>query len=256
MRHKFSNSQIATFSKLAFLILGILTISLTIKQEPITVYIIGDSTAANKTEKAYPETGWGMELDKYFNQSVKIDNHALNGRSTKSFITEKHWDKVLATLKKGDYLLIEFGHNDEKVDKPEVGTTLDEYQINLIKYIREAKEKHAIPILLTPIARRSFKDGVFRDSHGAYPSIVRKLADSLAIPLIDMHQKTGKLISELGEERSIKLFNYVDSGHANYPAGKKDNTHLSPYGAKIVAGMVADGIKETNTKLAKFIIGH
>ena len=224
------------------------------KEKKIILYIIGDSTAANKQLKAYPETGWGMEFGSFFNEGVKVDNRALNGRSTKSFINEKRWESVLTTLNEDDYVFIQFGHNDEKIDKPEVGTSLAEYKTNLIKYITETQAKKAYPILLTPIMRRSFKKGVFKDTHLGYPDVVRKLADSLHIPLIDMHLKTEKLIVELGEESSKKLFNYVDSGHVNYPQGKKDDTHLNPYGAKKVADLVAQGIAETKIKLAKYLI--
>lgn len=235
--------------------LGIILMSfIAVKKEPITLYIIGDSTAANKQPKAFPETGWGMELQPYFDRNVKVDNRALNGRSTKSFINEKRWEAILTTLKEGDYVLIEFGHNDEKINKPEIGTSLTEFKVNLIKYIQETQAKKANPILLTPIARRNFKNGVLADTHKGYPAIVRKLADSLHIPLIDMERKTAKVLAELGDEPSKKLFNYVDSGNVNYPSGKKDDTHLSPYGAKIVAGLVAEGVKETKTDLGKYVI--
>ncbi|MEJ5996306.1 rhamnogalacturonan acetylesterase [Pedobacter sp. Du54] len=234
--------------------LSLICLSLSNSQQKITVYIIGDSTAANKRPKAFPETGWGMELQPFFDAEVKVDNRALNGRSTKSFINEKRWDAILTTLKAGDYVLIEFGHNDEKIENPAVGTSLEEFKQNLITYVKETQAKDAHPILLTPIMRRNFKDGVFIDTHLGYPNVMRKLADSLHLPLIDMHRKTEKLIVGLGEKPSIKLFNHVDSGHVNYPKGKMDNTHLSPEGAKAVAGLVADGIKETKTSLAKHLI--
>lgn len=234
--------------------LSMIFLSLTTTQQKTIVYIIGDSTAANKQASAYPETGWGMELQTFFDEEVKVDNMALNGRSTKSFINEKKWEAVLTTLKSGDYVLIEFGHNDEKIDKPEVGTSLAEFKFNLIKYVKETQSKNAYPILMTPIMRRNFKDGIFMDTHLDYPDVVRKLADSLHLPLIDMHRKTEKLIVGLGEKPSIKLFNHVDSGHINYPKGKIDNTHLSPEGAKVVAGLVAAGIKEAKIALSKHLI--
>ena len=215
------------------------------------LYIIGDSTAANKEEKAYPETGWGMALQSYFKADVTVDNRALNGRSTKSFRAEKRWDPILAELNPGDYVFIEFGHNDEKVDKPAVGVSLADFKINLVNYVKETRSKKAFPVLLTPISRRSFKNGVLLDSHGDYPRITRQVADSLGVPLIDMLVKTESLLNRLGEEPSIKLFNYVDSGNVNYPNGKKDNTHLSPEGAKQVAGLVVKGIKELKLSLVK-----
>ena len=220
-------------------------------QRKTTLFIIGDSTAANKQPKAYPETGWGMELQSFFKADVVVDNRALNGRSTKSFKAEKQWEAVLEKLVPGDYVLIEFGHNDEKIDKPGTGTSLQEFKANLVNYVQEARSKKAIPVLLTPIARRSFKQGVLADTHGGYPDVTRKVADSLKVPLIDMLIKTERLLTNLGDLGSIKLFNYVDSGHVNYPAGKKDDTHLSPYGAKQIAALVVQGITEQHLNLAK-----
>ncbi|WP_316738016.1 rhamnogalacturonan acetylesterase [Pedobacter aquatilis] len=220
-------------------------------QTQTTIYIIGDSTAANKQAKAYPETGWGMKLQSFFKESVFVDNRALNGRSTKSFLNEKQWQPIVDRLQPGDYVFIEFGHNDEKVDKPATGTSLVEFKLNLINYVLQTRAKKAIPVLLTPISRRSFKDGKLVDTHGNYPDVTRKVADSLKVPLIDMLVKTEKLLNKLGDKPSIQLFNYVDSGHVNYPAGKKDDTHLSPTGAKEIAGLVVDGIKELKLNLVK-----
>ena len=123
-----------------------------LSQKQTTLYIIGDSTAANKQEKAYPETGWGMALQSFFNEDVKVDNRALNGRSTKSFRAEKRWEPIMENLKAGDYVLIEFGHNDEKVDKPTVGVSLADFKTNLVNYVNETRSKKAIPVLLTPIS--------------------------------------------------------------------------------------------------------
>ncbi|WP_316783595.1 rhamnogalacturonan acetylesterase [Pedobacter frigiditerrae] len=234
--------------------LGIILMSFTfIKRDPITLYIIGDSTAANKAANKFPETGWGMELQPFFNTEVKVDNRALNGRSTKSFINEKRWENILTTLKEGDFVMIEFGHNDEKIENPKVGTSLEEFKVNLIKYIQETQAKKANPILLTPIVRRNFINGVLTDTHKGYPEVVRELADSLHIPLIDMQSKTEKLVKALGDEPSKKLFLHLDSGHVNYPKGVKDNTHLNVEGAKAFADLVAEGVKETKTKLAKYL---
>lgn len=224
------------------------------KRKQTTIYIIGDSTAANKKPEAFPETGWGMELQCFFSNEVKVDNRALNGRSTKSFINEKRWEPILTSLQKGDYVFIEFGHNDEKLDKPGIGTTLEEYRANLVKYVNETRVHKAIPVLMTPIARRNFVNSVLTDTHGEYPNVVRRVADSLKVPLIDMQQKTDWLLAGLGEEASIKLFNHVDAGHQNYREGKKDNTHLSVEGAKQVARLVAKGVKENKLALAKYLI--
>jgi len=225
-----------------------------LKQDKITLYIIGDSTAAKKAKDKFPETGWGMELQPFFDAEVSVDNRAMNGRSTKSFLNEKRWESVLTTLKEGDFVLIEFGHNDEKIEKPSVGTSLEEFKANLIRYVQETQAKKAHPILLTPIVRRNFKNGVLIDTHKGYPDIVRKLADSLHIPVIDMQRKTEKFVTDLGEEPSKKIFNHVDSGHVNYPNGLKDDTHLNVEGAKAFAGLVALGIKETKTGLVNHLL--
>ncbi|MCX2431721.1 MULTISPECIES: rhamnogalacturonan acetylesterase [unclassified Pedobacter] len=220
-------------------------------QKQTTLYIIGDSTAANKQPEAYPETGWGMELQSFFNGDVKVENRALNGRSTKSFRAENHWQPILENLKAGDYVLIEFGHNDEKIDKPTVGVSLTDFKMNLVNYVNETRSKKGIPVLLTPISRRSFKNGILKDTHGAYPAITRQVADSLKVPLIDMLAKTEQLLNNLGDAESVKLFLHVDAGNVNYPNGKKDDTHLNLDGAKQIAALVAKGIKENQLSIAK-----
>jgi len=242
--------RLTFFKTSAFAALMILSAFTLIKKQT-TLYIIGDSTAANKESTKYPETGWGMELQSFFKNDVKVDNRALNGRSTKSFRNENRWQPILDQLKAGDYVFIEFGHNDEKTDKPDVGVSLADFKTNLINYVNETRNKKAIPVLLTPISRRSFKNGVLVDSHGGYPLMTRKVADSLKVPLIDMLAKTTHLLDRLGDAGSIKLFLHVDSGHVNYPNGKKDDTHLNVEGAKQVAGLVVQGIKETRLGLAK-----
>ncbi|MCW3091702.1 MAG: rhamnogalacturonan acetylesterase [Ferruginibacter sp.] len=234
-KHFIAWMSIAIFACSAFTILT---------KKNITIWMIGDSTMAIKQAKAYPETGWGMEVQPFFDNTVQIENKAMNGRSTKSFINEKRWQEVLDNLKEGDYVLIEFGHNDEKIEKPAVGTSLDEFRGNLAKFINESKDKKAIPVLMTPICRRNFKNGVLIDTHKGYPDVVRKLAGSLHVPLVDMQQKTEQLLTSLGDEGSKFLFNYVEPGNVNYPEGKKDDTHLSPTGAKKIAGLAVEALKE------------
>ncbi len=220
-----------------------------IQNKKITLWMIGDSTMSVKQPKAFPETGWGMPFSTFFNKKVTVDNRAVNGRSTLSFITENRWKAVYDNLEAGDYVFIEFGHNDEKLNKPGVGTSIDQYKANLAKFIDEARLKKAIPVLLTPIARRNFIEGKLVDTHLGYPDAMRKVADSLNVPLIDMQKKTEKLLTSLGEEGSLKLFNHVAPGNENYPEGKKDDTHLSPEGAKQIAGLAAEGMRELKIDL-------
>ncbi len=247
-------NQFRPFEKLSLILFSLLCMYFVIPQKSVTIYMIGDSTMANKSANTFPETGWGMEFSQFFDHSVTVDNRAMNGRSTKSFIAENRWQPVVDNLKEGDYVFIEFGHNDEKIDKPTVGTSLLEFRNNLIKYVSETRAKKAIPVLLTPTMRRSFKNGVFSDTHGGYPDVVRSLADSMKVALIDMHHKTERLLIELGDEPSKRLFNYVDSGNVNYPKGKKDDTHFNPTGAKQMAALAVEGIRELKLDLANHLI--
>ena len=241
-------------TKTGIVLLMLLFMSFIVPQPKITIWMIGDSTMAKKEAKAYPETGWGMELGNFFDNSVLIENRALNGRSTKSFINENHWQPVLDNIKEGDYVFIEFGHNDEKIDKPAVGTSIEVFKSNLVRFVLETREKGGIPILLTPITRRSFKEGTLTETHGLYPAATISVADSLKVPLIDMLAKSKKVVADLGDEPSKALYNYVEAGDVNYPNGKKDDTHLSPVGAKKIASLAVQGVVELKLDLAKRLL--
>ncbi len=220
----------------------------------IGVYTIGDSTMAIKKEDKRPETGWAEKLSLYLDKSAKVYDHGLNGRSSKSFIREGEWDKVLNSLKKGDYVLIQFGHNDEKSeDSTRFTSPYTTYRENLLRFINESRSKGATPILLTPISRRSFNEkGVLTNSHGEYPQAVRELAQETRIPMIDAQLLTEKLLIKFGPENSKKLFLYVQPGeNPNYPEGKKDDTHLNNEGANQIAGLIASEIKKLSIPLSK-----
>ena len=200
---------------------------------PITVYLAGDSTMARKLPEKRPETGWGEALQAWFKEGeVRVDNHAQNGRSTRTFISEGRWQAIIDTLKKGDYVFIQFGHNDESKDKVDRYTPPADYRRNLIDFIRTAREKKATPVLLTPVMRRRFdKDGHFYDTHGEYPDIVRAVAREQRVSLIDMHRQSETVIKQYGVEGSRSLFLQLAPGaNPNYPRGIEDNTHFSPVG--------------------------
>ena len=241
-------------NRITILLVAIAMMAFVAQQKKVTIWMIGDSTMANKSKKTFPETGWGMEFGKYFDNTVSIQNKAMNGRSTKSFINEKRWDSVMENLKEGDYVFIEFGHNDEKIDKPAVGTSIPEFKSNLAKFVLEARAKGGIPVLLTPVTRRTFKNGVLTDSHGKYPAATISVADSLHVPMIDLLEKSKKYVISLGDEPSKQLYNYVDSGNVNYPNGKRDDTHFSQAGASKMAGLAVEGIKELKLDLAKRLV--
>ena len=205
------------------------------QKTPIVVYLAGDSTLAEKKPEKRPETGWGEMFQKYFDEKkVKIENHAQNGRSTKTFISENRWQAIVDKLKKDDYVFIQFGHNDQSKDKGERYTPPEDFKKNLARMVADVRAKKANPVLLTPIMRRRFdKDGKFYDAHGEYPDLTRAAAKDLKVALIDMHRESERLIVKYGAEDSKKLFLQLKAGeNANYPNGIEDNTHFSPLGAE------------------------
>jgi lysophospholipase L1-like esterase len=233
-----------------------LAVNISAQKSPVTIFLAGDSTAAEKLPEKRPETGWGEMLGKFFiDGKIKIENRAMNGRSTKTFISENRWQKILDDVKKGDYVFVQFGHNDSAKEKGERYTPPEDYRKNLIKFIGEVRAKKANIVLLTPVMRRRFdKDGKFYDTHGEYPDIVRSVAKEHKVSLIDMHRKSEKLLAGLGEENSKKLFLILQKGESpNYPNGLDDNTHFNPHGAEEMARLVVEGIRETKIGLRKYL---
>ena len=219
----------------------------------ITIHMIGDSTMADKPLDDNPERGWGQMFPMFFDSTVLIENHARNGRSTRSFLRETLWTPVVNKLQPGDYVFIQFGHNDEKPEKVDRYTPPEDYRKNLIRFVTETRERKAEPVLCTPIMRRRFDEqGKFYDEHGVYPDIVRQVAAEYRVPLIDMHRKSEKLIVDLGPEGSKKVFLWISPGvYKSLPSGREDNTHFSEYGATQMAELAVEGIKELNLELAK-----
>lgn len=223
----------------------------------ITIFMIGNSTMADKPYKnGNPEKGWGQIFPLYFNEGVRIENHAVNGRSTKSFLDEGRWKVVLEKIKPGDYVIIEFGHNDAKKDDPKrFADANTDYRWNIEKFLNETIEKDGIPILATPIVRRRFdKDGNFYDVHGDYPKVVREIAREKNVVLLDLHAKSEALLIQYGEENSKQLFLHIAPGE--YPSlsdGKSDDTHFSPTGAFRICDLVAEEIRLKVKELAVYL---
>lgn len=237
-----------------------LTVSAFAQDNRITVHMIGDSTMADKPIiPANPERGWGQMLHMYFNKTARVENYARNGRSTKSFIAEGHWDKVVAALKPGDFVIIQFGHNDEKMENVKVGTApYGEFTANLVRFIREAREHQALPILATPVARRKFDGaGKLTNSHRDYPDAVRKVAAAEKVPLLDLCVVTEKLLQQLGPEGSKRLFDWIPAGEfAPHPTKLEDDTHFNSYGATRVCDLAVVEIETKMPALAAHLIGH
>ncbi len=220
-----------------------------------TIFMIGDSTMANKSlAGGNPERGWGQMLPGYLSEELQVDNHAVNGRSSKSFIDEGRWEKVISRVKKGDYVFIQFGHNDEKPDPArytEPGTTFDD---NLRRFVNETRERGGIPVLFNAIVRRNFEGDKLVDTHGAYLDSPRNVAKEMGVAFVDMNRITHDLVEGLGPDASKELFMWVPPGSVPaIPKGIEDNTHLNVYGGRVIAGLAVDAIAEEVPGLAKYV---
>jgi len=241
----------------------------TANRKTTTIFMIGDSTMANKDiSHDRKERGWGMALQCYFDDNIRIDNHAVNGRSSRSFINEGRWEKVRSLIKPGDYVIIQFGHNDEKpkADRhTDPGSTFD---YNLAKFVRETREQGGIPVLMNPVVRRNFavkaakndddealRNTTFKDApkqvegdslvdtHGLYRVAPRDVAQRMNCHFVDANQITAELEQSLGVEGSKKLHMWYKPGeHPALPKGRQDNTHYNIWGAHQVASRLADAL--------------
>jgi len=212
---------------------------------PIKIFLAGDSTMSVKAPSAYPETGWGMPFVHFWDSSVTVVNRAKNGRSTKTFISEGLWSSITNEVAAGDFVIIQFGHNDESVEKKERYATPDTFKMNLTRFVLETRQKQATPILLTPVSRRKFDDlGKALETHEIYAALTRQVAAEQAVLMIDLDEKSRAMYQQLGQEQSKLLFLQLQPGeHPNYPDGKNDNTHFNELGARLVAQIV---LKELN----------
>ncbi len=212
-----------------------------------TVHLMGDSTMAEKDlPKAGQERGWGMMLQNFLDPGqVQVVNYAQNGRSTKSFIDLGLWDKVYNAVQPGDYVFIQFGHNDAKKEDPaRYAAPWGAYQENLRRFVDGVREKGGIPVLLTPVARRWFKGGrLDRNCHTDYPAAMKAVAAEKDVTLLDITTATLDWVESLGDEASKAYF--------MISTGKDDNTHLVPCGARKVTEMVCDGIRAQLPELAE-----
>lgn len=224
-----------------------------IASHKVTIHMAGDSTMAIKDPKDYPETGWGVPFATFFNDSTTVINYAKNGRSTRTFIEEGLWAKLMSTLQPGDFVIIQFGHNDESNNKPDRYTTPGQYQDNLRRFINDVRNKGAEPLLMTPVTRRYFdKNGNIKETH-KYSPLARKIAatdDSLIF--IDMDAITREYFQALGDAGSALRFMHIRPAvHPNYPNGVRDNTHFNQLGAREVAQLVLAELKRINHPIAK-----
>jgi len=225
------------------------------QQKPIKIFLAGDSTMAIKDKRAFPETGWGMPFVYFWDSSVTVINRAKNGRSTSSFKKEGLWQSITDEAGPGDYVLIQFGHNDE-VPTKKTYTPEREFKSNLVQFINETRSKGAVPVLITPVARRNFdSSGNIVETHAVYAAIVRDVARLEHTPLIDLDREGQQLYQQLGDTYSRLLFMHLNPGeHPNYPDGKTDDTHFTELGARKIAELVLADIRKQVPGLAARIV--
>lgn len=230
----------------------------------VKIWLIGDSTLTDyskddnyKAEK-YPKTGWGQVFQPYVSgknfealkewldaDSVIVENHAVGGRSTRSFFTEGRWRRVFSSLEPGDFVFIQFGHNDASVEKTERYVTTQGYEEFLRLFIHQTKEKGATPVLFTPVARNyPWNDDVLNNVHGEYPTTMKYVAAETSTSIIDLNVLSMRFFSEKGREYVSKnYFMNLPAGiYEAYPDGLDDNTHFQPEGANEVARLVYKGL--------------
>jgi len=220
------------------------------EKKRVNIFLAGDSTISIKEPRYYPETGWGMPFVYFWDSTVTVVNKARNGRSTSSFRNEGLWKQIMDECQEGDYVFVQFGHNDE-VPTKKTYTTETEFKANLTRYVTETREKKATPLLLTPVARRKFNAaGMIEGTHDVYAQIVRDVAKENGVLLIDLDKKSQELYQQMGVENSKLLFVQLKPGeHPHYPEGKEDNTHFSELGARLIAQIVLKELKSLHTDL-------
>ena len=215
-----------------------------------TIYLCGNSTVVDQNYE--PWASWGQMITRWFGPEVAISNHAESGLTARTFIGSYRLDKILTTLKKGDYVFVEFGHNDEKEKRPGDGAWYH-YQYQLKIFVDQVRAKGADIVFLTPTQRRAFDDDnkTIKNTHGDFPAAMKDVASREKAPLIDLNAMTKTFFEALGFEDSKRaLVHYPKEAYGKELA---DNTHFNPYGAYEVAKCVVMGMKQLNLPLIQYL---
>lgn len=232
---------------------SVAAVEITKVDDQITVYLAGNSTVVDQDDE--PWASWGQMITRFFKPGVAISNHAESGLTLGSFKGSHRLDKVLSTIKAGDYLFVEFGHNDQKDHGPNNGAWKS-YTENFKYFISEAKKKNAIPVIVTSTSRRAFSDsGKVINTLGDFPAAARKVAQDEGIPMIDLNVMSSAFYNALGVEKSTKAFvHYPANTFPGQTTALADNTHFNSYGAYELAKCIIEGIKLNHLGLEKYII--
>lgn len=217
------------------------------------IVIAGDSTAADYTPNRYPQMGWGQVLKCSLSGEVDVVNAARGGRSIKSFVAEGLFSDMIKQVSPGDTVLIQFGHNDASAGRPDRYTDPEgDYRELLRAYVAIVRGRRAVPVLITPVARRNWRNGRVQDSFPRYSAAVRAVARDTGAPLVDLTASSMALVQSLGEEPSKRYFLHYTAADrvAPYPQGVTDDTHFSELGARAMAALVAEGLKAAGVPVA------
>ncbi len=219
----------------------------------VTVYLAGNSTVVDQDDD--PWASWGQMFPRFLKQGVAVANHAESGLSLGSFISGNRLKKVLSSMRPGDYLFIEFGHNDMKEKGPDDGA-YKSYTERMKLFITEARKKGGLPVIVSPANRRSFDDnGKITNSLVDYPAAARKVAEELKVPFIDLNAMTKTMYEALGPEESKNLFViYPANSFPGEPNALNDNTHFNSYGAYQLTKCIIEGIKDNNLVITKYLV--
>lgn len=244
--------------KLSMLIFLFIGSAFQLKEQPIKLWMIGDSTMCYYGPERAPATGWGMPFANFFDPTVQVENRAKAGRSTRTFLTENRWKPIADSLAAGDYVFIQFGHNDEAKEEIYKAryTPVPDFKKNLIKFITESRLKKAIPILVTPVSRMRFdKQGNAEETHQEYTAAVVEVGKQQEVPVIDLDRDSRNLFQEMGPERSKMLFMQLEAGvNPIYLNGLKDNTHFNEFGARMMAQLVLKKIRALHLDLVHHLV--
>ena len=221
------------------------------------IFWAGDSTVATNKVSTYPQTGIGQAFDRFTAADVVVFNHAVNGRSTKSFIDESRLAAIYNDITKGDYLFIQFGHNDEKIADPARYTDPHgEFIVNLGKFVNAARNKGVFPVFITSVERRHFDENgkLMPSEHTEYVLGMKEAGEKFEVPVVDLFSMSRSFLEKTGDEASKRYYMNLEKGEASWaPEGKIDNSHLKYEGAMLYAGMIARGLLELGGKYASLI---
>lgn len=244
--------------KLGMAILILVVMAFKMADQPMTIWMIGDSTMCVYGPERAPVTGWGMPFANFFDGTVQVENRARGGRSTRTFISENRWKPIADSLRAGDYVFMQFGHNDEAKEEryKDRYTPVEDYKKNLVRFITESRQKKAIPVLVTPVSRMRFdQQGIAEETHKEYTAAVFEVGKQQDVPVIDLDHDSRALYQKMGPELTKLLFMQIEPGvNPIYPEGQKDNTHFNELGAREMAQLVLKRIRVLYPDLVSHLV--